>query len=223
MKNIDEIKNEIENAANIILNNVDSLNSDMKDLRSEFIEYMTNSFNKKETKKLKGKLKRHFNLINRYMYDNVDDTKKDKDKKLYKLAANVAVIFKYLDFINNPIFENYLEAEGIFIDKDKSIKLKNEFNLNIEANENLADIINDGVNVKEKCEKELHSEIKNIYDDNIGSDSEIKFSTFSKIAMGKYLSIKDKEKFNDFKQKTIENSLIKCEQEALIQSGLSSI
>lgn len=224
MKDIKDFENEIKEAANVLLINEEPIKNDINVLKKEFIEYMTNAFHdKKIIKSKKRELNNYFNIISKFMFDEKDAEKELSNKKMFKLASNIAILFKYLDFVKDDRLINYLNSNGIVIDKSSSTSLANEFNLNHETSDNLSSIFNDVLNAKKSKINEIDDKIKNIYEENFDEESEIKFSTFSKLAKGKFLSLKDEEKFDKFKEKTIENSIIRATQEEFIQNGLNNI
>ncbi len=186
----DEFKEIVQKATQHRLNIMTTIAPEMKDIKQEFIDYMTESskvdksdeVSKEDAKELKRKFGRIFKKLVDYTHYVGGYPRPETPSKLDVLADNVEIALKYLEFAKDQSFKTKLAERGIFIDEKKTKKLADDYpQLNPDTWENFKSMIDDG----SECQGKICTEADKIKIDIFENDlpDEVKFSKDNKVGL----------------------------------------
>lgn len=232
----DEFKGSIEKASESRLEIINDFTPEMKDIKKEFVEYMTlgsGASSKDEKKEAKRKFNKTFKKVVDYVHYQGGWPKPDTKAKLETLAENVEVAIKYLDFMQCSLFRDRLTEHGIYIDDSKTRKLTDDCpDIKPETWENLKGMIEDGSQCQGKiCQSADNIKI-NIFENEVPAELQyskdnpggLKKGAFNKLVTAKAMATKKtEEKYKKYLDNLTENSIFNVAREELIQEGVENI
>jgi hypothetical protein len=230
----DEFKDVLKNAAENRLKIMNDYTPEMKDIKGDFVDLMSSGLSDSaDEDEAKKQLSKNFKKIVDFHHYMGGWPKPESPAKLAKLADDVALAVKFLDFAQITSFRDFLAERGIYIDDNKSKKLKDDFpNLKDEQWENLRAILDDGSACQGNICKSA-DEIKiNIFENEIPEELRyskenkcgIKPGPFNKMVTAEAMkSVKDNDKLQKYANNLAEASVFNIAREEILKDRFTDM
>ena len=235
--NSDDFAKTIENAVPERVKIISEFTPEMKDIKGDFVGFMLGgpkAAGDDDAKETAKELRKIFKKVSDYCSFKGGWPNEDTESKLEKLAENVAIAVKFLDFAKINDFRECLANHGIYLDNKKTTTLKDDYpNINEDAWESYKSILDDAVSCQNKICGSIDSIQKKVFEEEVPEEVQfskenrcgLKKGAFNKLVSAKAMAQlkKTEEKARKYMTTLAENSVFTVAREEILKESFENM